>query len=308
MTLVFCANEDPSPWREEMARRRPDLAFEVWPQLARPDRARYLLAWGDIGAPLAALPGLEAVFVLGAGVEAVTSLAAWPDHVALVRLHDAGMGAQMAQYATHWALHFQRDMDHYDAERGGGHWRPRPYQPPEAYPCGILGLGTLGRQAASGLQRFGFPVRGWSAHPKSVPGIDGFVGAEGLAAFLAGTRLLFCLLPLTPATRGILNRPLFDRLADDAVVVNMARGGHLIDADLLDALDRGRLRAAVLDVTSPEPLPADHPFRSHPRIRLTPHIAAATVIDRACAQICTGIAALEAGTPPPGLVDRTRGY
>ena len=199
-------------------------------------------------------------------------------------------------------------MDLYRGHQAAGLWRREAETDAAATRIGLLGLGTLGRACAAALRPLGFALRGWSRTPQALDGVETFHGADGLGDFLAGTDILACLLPLTAETRGILDARLFARLPRGACLINAARGGHLVEADLLAALDSGRLRGALLDVFEPEPLRPDHPFWSHPAITVTPHIAARTLAEPSARQIAEAIAALEAGGAPPGLVDRERGY
>jgi len=173
---------------------------------------------------------------------------------------------------------------------------------------GVMGLGKLGMHVARAVQAVGYPVAGWARSAREQTGFDTFHGAEQLPAFLARTRVLVNLLPLTPQTRGIINRSLLEQLRPDAVVINIARGGHVVDADLLAALDSGRVQAAVLDVFNQEPLSPEHPYWQHPRVRITPHVAAMTLEAEAAEQISRRIAQLEAGEPASGRVQRETGY
>ncbi len=308
--IVFYAPDlDPRPWLTALEQALPPgTELAAWPELTHaPEAVRYLVFWGDPAPPLAALPRLRAVLALGAGVDKSLH-APLPAGCDLIRLVNAGMGHQMVEYALHWALHFQRDMDRYLSAVREGAWPEHPYRPAREVTCGILGLGTLGQEVARALRRQGYPVRGWSRTAKSVPGVDTFHGAEGLGPFLAGTELLFDLLPLTAETRHLLDATTLAKLPKNAVVVNMGRGGTVDGTALLHAVDRGALRAAVLDVTEPEPLPLDSPLRHHPRIFVTPHISAQTQPEPAARQVAESIAALDRGERPVGLVDRVRGY
>ena len=189
-----------------------------------------------------------------------------------------------------------------------GGWPNRPPRRRNDFPVGILGLGVLGERVARAVAQFEFPVRGWSRTPRQVEGIECFAGTQQLQDFLAGTRVLVCLLPLTPATVGILDRGTLSRLLPGAYLVNVARGAHLVEEDLLALLDSGHLAGATLDVFRTEPLPAGHPFRGHPRLTLTPHVSARTLREESIAQIARKIRAFERGEPVAGVVDRLRGY
>ncbi|HSV46594.1 MAG TPA: NAD(P)-dependent oxidoreductase, partial [Ramlibacter sp.] len=176
------------------------------------------------------------------------------------------------------------------------------------YPVGVMGLGVLGQRVAQALAGFEFPVNGWSRSPREVAGIHCFAGEARMGAFLAASRFLVCLLPLTPDTEGLLNRATLSQLQAGGYVINVARGGHLVDADLIALLDSGHLAGATLDVFRTEPLPSEHPFWAHPKITVTPHTSARTLREESIAQIAGKIAAFERGEPLAGVVDRQRGY
>jgi len=228
--------------------------------------------------------------------------------VPIVRLDDAGMGVQMAEYVTHAVLRYLRRFDEYDEEARAGQWRfLKPYSKAE-FTVGVLGLGLLGQRIAKSLAELEFPLCGWSRTPKDVPGIACFHGRDGLDAFLQRTRVLVCVLPLTTETARILNKDALSKLPRGAFLVNVARGAHLVEADLLELVQDGRIAAATLDVMDEEPLPQAHPFWREPRITLTPHIAALTLRDESAKQIAAKIALLEQGVAVPGTVDRVKGY
>ncbi len=297
---------DHRPWAEALTRVFPAAAIRRWvPGDEAP--ADFALVWRTPAAFFEKPRGLRAVFALGAGVDAL--LAVVPAAVPLVRLDDAGMSAQMAEYVARElfrlfpapALTGDRaaDVAAYEASDAA-----RPV-------VGVLGLGALGAPVATALGMLGFAVRGWSRTPKALSGVVCHHGPAGLEAMLAPARVLVNLLPLTPETAGILNAALFKKLPIGAYLVNVARGAHLVEADLLSALDSGRLSGATLDVFRVEPLPAGDPLARHPRIRVTPHIAARTLVAPAAAQIALKIRALGDGagvSALPGFVDRARGY
>jgi glyoxylate/hydroxypyruvate reductase A len=196
----------------------------------------------------------------------------------------------------------------YRAQQAARHWEQLEFRAPWERRVGILGLGSLGRDSAEMLAALRFDVAGWSRSPKEISGIACYHGEDGLTEFLARTEILVCLLPMTAATRGILNRNLFARLPRGAALVNCARGGHLVDDDLLAALDEGRISSAALDVFNEEPLPPDHPFWSHPRIVVTPHVAAFSVPATAVASVVANLRGIESGEAPRFVVDFKRGY
>lgn len=256
---------------------------------------------------------LKAVFALGAGVDAILDQerkhpGTLPAGVPLLRLEDTGMAQQMQEYALSYVLRYFRRFDEYQALQQRQEWQPLDPHSLDDFTIGILGAGVLGQSVARKLTEFGFSVRCWSRSAKQLDGVQSFAGEAQRAAFLDGVKLVINLLPNTPETLGILNRELFAQLQPGAYLINIARGAHLVEADLLAALEQGQLAAATLDVFAREPLPQDHPFWRHPRVTITPHIAAITLPQQAMDQIAANIRALEAGHAPAGVVDRQRGY
>ncbi|MBB4287351.1 2-hydroxyacid dehydrogenase [Roseospira goensis] len=309
MTLLFCsAFDDAAGYERAMAARLPDMPVRVYPDTGPPEAVTYAMVWRPPLGLLPSLPNLRAVFNLGAGVDGILSDSDVPDDVPVIRLADAGMAPQMVEWVLHGVLRFHRRFDEYEVEQAARRWTRLAVAPAGRTRVGLMGLGVLGQAVARQLTALGYAVRGWSRRPKTVDGVACFNGRDGLDAFLAETDILVCLLPLTRETRAILNRDTLGRLPRGACLINAARGGHLVDADLIALLDKDHLRGAQLDVFDPEPLPADHPFWSHPRIRVTPHVAAVTLIEPACDQIADIIRRLERGEAPAQAVDRTAGY
>lgn len=295
-------------WASVLAAALPGEEIRSWPALGNAADITELVIWGQEPGLFERLPNLQAVFSLGAGANHILTAPDLPDHVPIIRLSDAGMGRQMAEYAMYAALAHQRGMIIYGEDKAMRRWSPRPYRPPESLTVGILGLGVLGGVVAESLLTAGYRVIGWSRRHKTVSGVRGFHGVDGLTPFLCESELLICMLPLTADTRNILNADLFAALPEGAMVVNVGRGDLLNEPDLLTALNRGRLSAAMLDVFSEEPLPGDHPFWAHPRIVITPHVAAETQAEPACQQIADNLARLRRGETPIGIVDRRLGY
>jgi glyoxylate/hydroxypyruvate reductase A len=293
-------------WRAALESAMPEAHVDVWPEVsANPD---YALVWRPPVELFARARQARAIFNLGAGVDALLATPALPDGVPVIRLEDAGMAEQMAEYVALAVLRAYRELDVYAALQREGHWRPRRRQDKAAFGIGILGFGVLGQAIAAALSGLGFPVAGWSRSRKAVAGVDSFAGRHDLPAFLARSRVLVCALPSTPETTGFLDRATLAQLPRGAFVVNIARGDIVVDADLLALLDAEHLAGATLDVFRTEPLPADHPFWHHPRVTVTPHVSAVTVIHDSIAQVAAKIRALEAGLVVTGVVDRGRGY
>ena len=309
MQILFHApNSNPEAWRTALGRAMPGADVRIW-QAGDDAPADYAVVWKPPKEMLSAQRGLKAIFNIGAGVDSILELgAALPPDVPIVRLDDAGMGVQMAEYVTHAVLRYLRRFDEYDAQARTQQWRfLKPYSKTD-FTVGILGLGLLGQRIAASLAELEFPLCGWSRTPKDVPGIACHHGKDGLDAFLAQTRVLVCVLPLTAETARILNRDTLSRLPRGAFLVNVARGGHLVEADLLELVQDKHITAATLDVMDEEPLPSEHPFWREPRITLTPHVAALTLRDESARQIAGKIALLERGDTVPGMVDRLKGY
>lgn len=309
MVVLFYSDiDDPRPWRAALERVLPGLDFRVWPDIGRTEDIDYALVWRPPTGMLAGLPKLKAILSLGAGVDHLFADARLPAGMPITRMVDAGLAVQMSEYAMYGVLHFHRCMDRYAVMQREGSWKQLPAVPPSQRTIGVMGLGVLGADFACKAQVMGFRVIGWSRRARGIEGMTEYHGAEGLPAFLGATRILVNFLPLTQETHGILNRGLFAQLPRGAYLVNLARGGHLVEDDLIAALDSGQLGGAMLDVFENEPLPAAHPFWKHPNIVVTPHIAGQAIAELMVEQVVDNIRRLERGETPTGLVDRKRGY
>ncbi|MBI2727559.1 MAG: glyoxylate/hydroxypyruvate reductase A [Polaromonas sp.] len=309
MRITFCLTDtNPLPWLQGFQAAFPDAVIEEWARGSTP--ADYAVVWAPPQQLFDEQTALKGVFNIGAGVDALAKLRL-AANVPVVRLDDAGMSVQMAEYVCHAVIRHFREFDGYEADAAAGKWSYRKPRSREDFPVGVMGLGVLGERVSRALTQFEFPVLGWSRSAKAVEGVRCFSGSDGLNDFLAATRILVCLLPLTPETENILNRDTLSRLLPGGYVVNVARGGHLIDEDMIALIDSGRLAGATLDVFRTEPLPAAHPFWKHPKITVTPHTSARTLRDESIAQIAGKIRALEGGADIgnlPGVVDRKKGY
>ena len=306
MNISFCCKDDNAGlWMGELQAALPQATVTHWQPGARP--ADYAVVWAPPQQFFDEQPQLRAIFNVGAGVDALMKLRL-PAQALVVRLDDAGMAVQMAEYVCHAVTRHVRELDAYEADAAQGRWQHRTRRDRNAYPVGVMGLGVLGERVARALQLFEFPVLGWSRTAKSIPGVEGYAGLAALPDFLARCRVLVCLLPLTPDTQGILNRDTLAQLLPGAYLINVARGAHLVEDDLLALLASGHLAGATLDVFRTEPLPGEHPFWRHPQIRVTPHISAGTLPGKSIAQIVAKIGALTRGEPITGMVDLQRGY
>jgi glyoxylate/hydroxypyruvate reductase A len=269
----------------------------------------YVLSFRPPAGLLASLPNLKVAFSLGAGVDGFLSDPNYPTHVPLVRLVDHGLSRDMVHYIVMHTLIFHRGQRALDAYQRQGKWRQSLLsRSAENTRVGILGMGEIGSLAAKHLRDLDFPVAGWSRTGKQLDGVESFAGAAEFDAFLARSDILICVLPLTPDTRGILNHTTFAKLPKGAFVINVARGGHLIEDDLVAAVDAGHLAGAALDVFQTEPLPEDSPLWTHPLITVTPHMAAISDPRAVARAAVDGIARHERGEPLQNRVDLARGY
>jgi glyoxylate/hydroxypyruvate reductase len=307
--MAFLFKSDPprgAIWARIFAERLPELPFHQWPDIGDPEKIRFMTAW-TLPDDLACFPNLELLFSVGAGVDQL-DLARLPPHLPVVRMIEPGLIAGMVEYVTLSVLALHRRLPHYLDQQREGVWQSERGLPASSTRVGVMGLGVLGQAALKALGPFGFPLRGWSRSMRALPGVACCAGQEALPDFLAGCDVLVCLPPLTVATRGLLDARLFAALPRGAGVVNAGRGGHLVMADLLAALESGQVSAAILDVSDPEPPPARHPFWSYPRIWLTPHIASTTQAESGADAIIGNIRRHLASETPVGLIDRVQGY
>ena len=302
---------DAKHWLPLLEKRLPEARIRLW-QAGDNDPADYALVWHP---PVEMLKGreLKGVFALGAGVDSILGqLKAHPEmlpmHIPLFRLEDTGMGLQMQEYAVSQVLHWFRRFDDYQALKQQARWESLEDYDRDDFSVGILGAGVLGAKVAESLKAWGFPVNCWSRSRKAWPDVTSYAGTDELADFLRRSRVLINLLPNTAETAGMINASLLEQLPDNSYVLNLARGVHVVEADLLAALDSGKVKAAMLDVFSKEPLPADNPLWAHPRVAITPHVAAVTRPAEAVDYIARTIQQIEAGNQASGQVDRIRGY
>lgn len=309
MAILFHFPTQPfEAWVDGLRAAFPDWPVRTVGALGDPAAIRYALVWQPPAGLLATLPNLKGVLNLGAGIDGVLADPTLPAEVPLVRLINRGLTEGMVEYVAWQVLDWHRNGPLYRRRQADRHWTPAPDRLAADRTVAVMGLGVLGAAAARALVALGFRVIGWSRTEKAVDGVTGFVGPAGLDPFLAEAACLVCLLPLTEETQGCLDRDLFRRLPAGGHLINAARGGHLVESDLLAALADGRPASAALDVLVDEPPGDGHPFWDHPAITLTPHVAAATSPAESLAGVIAAIRDLEAGRAPAGLVDRGRGY
>ncbi len=308
MTFLFIGGADrATAMRAVFVEEAPDIGFRTTDDAGDLASVRYIAAWTPPADLAERYPKLDILFCTGAGVDQF-DLAALPPQVSLVRLVEQHLIDGMVDYVTGAVFAIHRDLFTYARAQHERRWQELPVRSAAERRIGILGAGELGRAVLAALRPFGFALSAWSRSPRSIEGVTHHSGAGGLPAMVATTDILICLLPLTPDTTGILCRNLFDQLPVGAALINVGRGGHLVEQDLLSALDAGRISQAVLDVVTPEPLPSEHPFWTHPRILLTPHIASVTHAQGAARAMIANIRRHRNGEIPDGLVRRDAGY
>jgi glyoxylate/hydroxypyruvate reductase A len=308
VALMFLSPDDPAEaWRAELQARIPGLEVRIWPEVGDPAEIELALVWRPPPGELARYPNLKAILSLGAGVDGLIADPTLPD-VPLVRMVDPSLTRTMTEYVLLAVLRHHRELDRFERAQRAREWA---YAfPPQAAErrVGIVGLGELGAAAARQLVAHGFPVSGWSRSPKAIDGVVSYAGHGELHGFLHRTDILVCLLPLTAETEGILDAATFAELPHGACVINVARGRHLVERDLLRALDSGHLGGATLDVFREEPLPPDDPLWGHPKVLVTPHVASYCVPASAADGVAADIRRVLAGQPPSHQVDRAKGY
>jgi glyoxylate/hydroxypyruvate reductase A len=308
MRLLFYSTlDDPAEWLPVLRAQIPGIEIEVWPEVADPAAVDVALIWTPPPDGLDRYPNLKAVLSLGAGVNQL-DLASLPQGVPVARLVDPSLTDGMRDYCVWAVMRYHRYLDEHAANQVQHRWVYKMSAPKSSVRVGVLGLGELGATVARALAEVGFQTRGWARSRKAIEGVRCFAGAEELAAFAAETEILICLLPLTPETRGILSRHLFQMLPSGARIINVGRGDHLVEGDLLAALGSGHVAAATLDVFSREPLPADHAFWSHPKITVTPHVATWGSAATAVPHVAENIRRAMTGQRLLNQVDIKRGY
>jgi glyoxylate/hydroxypyruvate reductase A len=318
---IVVAHSEPGAglaWRAELAARLPGATVLVDPATpdgrdaagAAPDGfvADWAVGWAPAPDFFDRQRALRGFFSSGAGVDNLLRHPGLPATLPVIRLEDAGMAELMADYCLHELLRIAGRFDAYAAQQSRARWVEHAPVPRAEMPVGVLGVGVLGAHVARALARAGFPVRGFARGPRRVDGVEVLHGADGWQAFLAATRVLILLAPRTPETEDLIDADALTRLRPGGWLINIARGALVVDADLVAALDAGRLDGATLDVFREEPLPASHPFWHHPRIRVTPHVSGPTQVAVSAAQVAAKLAAIGRGEAVGGLVDRARGY
>ena len=306
-TLLVAASEDSALWADLFRAELPGHDIRLSPP-SPGESTTYLAVGNPPPGLIASLTGLELILSLNAGVDRLLAGGEAPADLPVVRMADDGLTLGMTEWVLARVLAWHRQLFAYHHDQAKGVWSPRPEVLARERTAVVLGAGALGGPVARALAAVGFQTRAWSRTPRDLNGVTMFAGPEGLAAALTGADILVNLLPLTRDTEGLIDGSVLSRLAPGALFVNGGRGAHVVDGDLLAALDSGRLGEAALDVFRQEPLPVDHPYWRHPKVRLSPHVAAPTHARTAVAVMAETVRRFERGEPVGPLVDRARGY
>ncbi|WP_300303677.1 glyoxylate/hydroxypyruvate reductase A [Ferrovibrio sp.] len=306
--LIYSKNHPVEDWAAALKAEAPDLDIRLHPQTGNPSEIDVALVWKPLPGLLRSFPNLKLIQSFGAGVDGILADPNIPKHVPLARVVDGRLTVGMSEYVLLHVLRFHRQVDAMATNQRNRTWRWLPPVDASERVIGIMGMGTLGSHVAKKLVDFGFQVASWSRSLKAVDGVTSFHGDDHLEGFLRICNVLVCLLPLTPQTRGIISRRTMSLLPRGAYIINAGRGGHVVEADLLHALDSEWLSGATLDVFNEEPLRPDHPFWTHPKVTVTPHNAADSIPAHVAPQIVDNIRRLQQGLPILRLVDYTRGY
>ena len=304
--VIIAPEAEVVKWSKAFELKHPSIALEVGPEVNAPHTVDILLLWNHPTGCLAPFSGVKLYYSLGAGVDHLMKDKGLLPHVPICRIVDPLLSFSMSNYILFAVLYHQRQWDKYKNDRALKIWDHDAITE-RSVKIGILGLGTLGADAAKKLQFMGFEVLGYSPSPKNIPNMQTYAEGE-LAAFLAACNVLICTVPLTPATKGLLSMPLFKQLKHPTYLINVARGAVHVEDDLLEALEKGYLSGAFLDVFEKEPLPKESPLWTHPKIQITPHIASITNPDAGVGQILENVQAIETKTPLQHTVDFSKGY
>lgn len=306
--LIVSPGKDPKPWVKALQNQHPGLNIYVYPEEHDKEDVDFVLAWKHPRGLFKNYPNLKVIASMGAGVDHITSDPDLPENIRITKVVDNMLEEDMGNFVLSLILNYQRDLLIYQKQQAEKKWNPVTYKRNKDVKVGILGLGHLGQKTAKTLAKNGFKVHGFSKTPKEIDQVESFSGEDQMEAFLAESEILVNLLPLTPETEKILNKTLFEKLPEGAYVINVARGEHLVELDLIEMLDQGHLSGAAMDVFWQEPLPDDHPFWEHPKVFITPHIASVTHPNYVVPQIVENYERMMEEEPLKNVIEQEKGY
>lgn len=306
--LLIAPNRDMRRWKDALLDVDPNLDVEIWPDVQNDERVQLAVTWQQPAHVLERYPNLKAISSLGAGVNHILEDETVPESLPVCRVVSPSLTQQMKEYVLSAVLNYQRNIFTYFRQKQQGKWQEHVHKPAGDVPIGVMGLGALGQPIAETLASFGYKVAGWSNSKKSIENVETFASRDELDTFLAQTKILVCLLPLTDKTHGILDLDVFKKINHPGYLINVARGDHLVEEDLIYALDKGWMNGACLDVFSEEPLPEKHPFWNRDNIMITPHISSITQPDEVAEQIVDNYKRALSGMDLKHQVHRAKGY
>lgn len=308
MALVIINPKGVEPWIEALRQVDPSIDIRTFPNDSNRDEISFALTWRHPFGIFKDYPNLKCISSMGAGVDHLFKDPDLPKSISITRLVDPYLAQDMAEFVLALIMNHLRDLNAFKIKQTQTIWRPAEYLRIKDVKVGIMGMGAIGSKVASELQKTGFKVVGWARTPKEASTIPVYHGHGELTKFLNNSDILVCVLPLTPQTKGILNKTNFKSLPENAFIINVGRGEHLIEDDLIQFISEGRLSGASLDVFDTEPLPVNNPLWKHPRINITPHIASITNPASVAPQIIENYYRMKENKPLLNIVSREKGY
>lgn len=306
--LLVCNGKDPVKWVNALRKELPETDLFIYPEVPDREKIDFVICWKSKKGELDAFPHIKVIQSLGAGVDHIFETQTLSKEIAVTRIVDPNLANDLWEFVVTLVMAELKQIPTYIHQQMNRSWEKQAYRRIADTRIGVLGLGQIGAYIAEKLAQMGFVVSGWSQSAKSIPKVQSYQGKEGFESCLKQADILINLLPLTPETTGILNREHLSLLPQAAVLINVGRGGHLQEEDLIPLLEEGRLSRAYLDVFQTEPLPRDHPFWQHPKIVMTPHTASMTDAQSAVNQIVENYRRMRAGKELLNQVSIKRGY
>jgi glyoxylate/hydroxypyruvate reductase len=309
MSIVLIFNtKDPKPWIQSLKQKLPQTAIHVYPNIGNPELVDFVICWKPNNYVLKQFPNLEVIQSIGAGVDHITRTQTIQSNQILTRIVDDNLTNDMWEFLLAAVLSNIKKIPFYAQQQNDKSWRPTPYGVIKNTTVSILGLGQIGAFVAAQFATLGFIVKGWAQSEKNIKNVQCYAHEIGFSACLYNTDFLINLLPLTAATENILDKNTLKQMKKGAFLINVGRGEHLVETDLIKLLDENYLSGALLDVFRIEPLPKEHPFWTHPKIQITPHIASLTNFESATTQIAENYRAFIAGNTLQNIVSHQKGY
>lgn len=308
MSIAIISDRNPDAWIKALNKHQNDIEVEVYPDISNKKEVEYALVWNHPPGVFKEFPNIKVIASMGAGVDHIMRDPELPENVKITRIVDEQLAKDMAEFVLALVLNKLRNLSLHHYLEQQREWKPKSYQRIDEVKIGIMGMGELGSTVGKKLTKNGFSVSGWANSKKDLDNIKVYAGKEELDPFLAESEILVCLLPLTPDTENILNKELFRKLPENAFLINVARGNHLVENGLLEMIDNEHLSGAALDVFRKEPLPEEHPFWKHPKIQVTPHIASVTKPASVVSQVVGNYERMKNKEELENVVDTEKGY